>query len=222
MTIKTYPRPAAATGRLRAGANVSSRRLYGSVNATPPTVTPGERIVISGNAPEDANPGEWISLESEAFVSNVTTYGVPTVRAQVTVAGTYEVSAAIRPALKQATYAIVGRHNGRPLDTAAWIAVRPYSLIFASPWVASCGATITIIGKAPRTARAGEWLTLKSHAFSSRTTTDGVPSIRARILGDGTYAAAATLRADLTPMRYTVLGTYKGAPLDTVARITVR
>jgi hypothetical protein len=115
------------------------------------------------------------------------------------------------------------------LSATEWIAIepdaivsaRPYSSITARPGLASPGQLVTISGNAPRHACAGEWVTLKSYAFSSRFTTDGIPSIRAQILGDGTYHVAAKLLSGLAPTSYTVLGTYNREPLDTTARITI-
>jgi hypothetical protein len=188
----------------------------------PHTLTPGQRIAVTGTGPSDAHPGEWIALESDAFVSNIDTNGIPTIRTRVSVNGMYHVSATIKPGLKPATYAIMGFHNGQPLDTTVWIRVRSYSSVAARPRLASSGELVTITGNAPRNAHAGEWVTLKSHAFSSRFTTDGIPSVRAEILVDGTYLVTATLRGSLAGCDYTVLGAYKGEPLDTVARISIR
>jgi len=191
-------------------------------DTSPQTLTPGQRIAISGRAPIDAQAGEWITLESDAFVSNIDTNGIPTIRTQVLVNGTYDVSATIKPGLKPTTYAIMCFYNGLPLDTTVWIAVRAYSSVAARPQLANSGELVTITGNAPRDAHAGEWVTLKSHAFSSRFTTDGIPSIRAQVVEDGTYRVTATLLSSLAPRDYTVLGTYHGQPLDTVAHISVR
>jgi hypothetical protein len=188
----------------------------------PQTLTPGQRIAISGTAPRDSHVGEWIALESDAFLSNIETNGIPTIRTQVLVNCTYQVSATIKPGLKPDTYAIMRFHKGQPLDTTTWVTVRPYSSVTARPRLASPGQPVAISGNAPRNARAGDWVTLKSHAFSSRFTTDGIPSIRAQVLEDGTYSVATTLLNGLAPTSYTVLGTYEGQPLDTVARISVR
>jgi hypothetical protein len=195
---------------------------YGTMNASPRTLTPGQRITISGNAPKRAHAGEWLVLESDAFASNINTNGIPTVRAQVLTNGTYTVTATIKPGLLATTYAIMGLYKGKPLDATAWIKVRPYSSIAATPRLAKAGQRITITGNAPKNARAGQWVTLKSHAFSSRFTSGGIPSIRAQILVNGSYRVTVTLRRTLSPTGYTVRGTYMGQPLDTVARITVR
>jgi hypothetical protein len=190
--------------------------------SSPQTFTPGQRITISGTAPRDAHAGEWIALESDALLSNIETNGIPTIRTQVLVNGTYQATATIKPGLKPDTYAIMRFHKGQPLDTTTWIEVRPYSSVTVRPRLASPGQLVAITGRAPKNARAGEWVTLKSHALSSRFTTDGVPSIRAQILEDGTYRVTATLLAGLDSTSYTVLGTYNREPLDTVARISVR
>jgi hypothetical protein len=188
----------------------------------PRTLTPGQRVAITGTAPRDAHAGEWIALESDAFLSNIETNGIPTIRTQVLVDGTYQASATIRPGLKPDTYAIMRFHRGQPLDTTTWVTVRPYSSVTARPQLASQGQRVAISGDAPRNARAGDWVTLKSHAFSSRFTSDGFPSIRAQVLEDGTYSVTTTLLSGLAPTSYTVLGAYKGQPLDTVARISIR
>ena len=80
---------------------------YGTINASPRTLTPGQRITISGDAPKRVHAGEWLALESDAFVSNVKTNGIPTIRAQVRVNGTYGVTATITPGLPATTYAIM-------------------------------------------------------------------------------------------------------------------
>jgi hypothetical protein len=98
----------------------------------------------------------------------------------------------------------------------------PYSSIAARPRLATSGQRVTITGNAPRNARPGQWVTLKSHAFSSRFTSNGIASVRAQVLVDGTFRVTATLRQGLAPTTYTVRGSYKGQPLDTVARISVR
>jgi hypothetical protein len=202
--------------------DTSTEQGHGSTSMSARMLTPGQRITISGNAPNHVYAGEWIALESEAFVSKLRTNGTPTIRTQVMVDGTYTVAATIKPGLKPTSYAILGLHNDQPLDTTSWITVRPYSSVAASPRIATAGQRIKIKGKAPRKVHAGEWITLKSHAFSSRFTTDGIPSVRAQILVNGTYEVTVPLRRTLAPTSYTVRGTYKGQPLDTVGRITVR
>jgi hypothetical protein len=213
--------PGAATGGSAIHATIASQ-AYSSVNASPRTLTPGQRVTITGNAPKNAHAGEWIALQSDAFVSNVKTNGIPTVRAQVLVNGMYHAIATIKPGLRPTTYAIMGLYKGQPLDTTGWIKVRPYSSIAASPRLATGGQRVTITGNAPKNAHAGQWVTLKSHAFSSRFTSDGIPSVRAQVLVDGTYRVTVTLRRSLSRTTYTVRGTYRGQPLDTVARISVR
>jgi hypothetical protein len=131
-------------------------------------------------------------------------------------------TATIKPGLKPTTYAIMGLYKGQPLDTTAWINVRSYSSIVPSPRLAAAGQRITITGNAPKDAHAGQWITLKSQAFSSKFTSGGVPSVRAQVLVNGTYRVTATLRRSLARTTYTVSGTYKGQALDVVARINVR
>ncbi len=213
--------PSVPTGGTAIHATAASK-AYSSVNASPRTLTPGQRITVTGNAPKNAHAGEWIALESDAFVSNVKTNGIPTVRTQVLVNGMYKAAATIKPGLRPTTYAIMGLYKGQPLDTTAWIKVRPYSSIAATPRLAASGQRVTVTGNAPRNAHAGQWVTLKSHAFSSRFTSDGIPSVRAQILVNGTYRVTVTLRRSLSRTTYTVRGTYRGQPLDTVARISVR
>jgi hypothetical protein len=196
-------------------------RLPGSADASLQTLTPGQRIAISGTGPRGAHAGEWIALESDAFLSNIETNGIPTIRTQVLLDGTYQASATIKPGVKPDTYAIMRFHNGQPLDTTTWVTVRPYSSVAARPPLASPGQPVAISGNAPRNAHAGDWVTLKSHAFSSRFTTDGIPSIRAQVLEDGTYSVTTTLLSSLAPATYTVLGTYHRQPLDTIAHISI-
>jgi hypothetical protein len=200
----------------------ASRAPYSYVKASPLKLTPGQRVTLTGNAPRNAHTGAWISLESDAFLSKVTTDGIPTIRTQVLVNGKYKTTAVIKPGLKPTNYAIMGMYAGKPLDTVAWITIRPDSSVTASPRFATAGQRIKITGNAPRNAHAGEWVTVKSHAFSSRFTSDGIPSLRAQILVNGTYEVTATLRRGLAPRTYTVLGSYKGEPLDTDARIGIR
>ncbi len=212
-----------STGGAAVSAHASAAaKPYSSVNASPRTLTPGQRVTITGNAPRNTHAGEWVTLQSMAFASHVKLNGIPVVRTQVLVNGTYKVSATIRPGLKTTNYAIMGTHNGRPLDTVAWINVRPYSSVAASPRIASAGQQLTITGNGPRNAHAGQWITLKSAAFSSRATTDGVPSIRTQVLVNGTYRVTAAIRPGTKPGTYAVKGTFIGQPLDTVAHITVR
>jgi hypothetical protein len=213
---------AAPTGVIAASAAPTKASPYSSVNAAPRTLTPGQRVTISGNAPKNTHAGEWLALESDAFASKIKTNGIPTIHAQVLVNGTYKVAATIKPGLRPTTYAIMGLYKGQPLATVAWIKVRPYSSIAASPRLATAGQRITITGNAPKNARAGQWVTLESHAFSSKFTSDGIASVRAQVLVNGTYRVTVTLRRSLSPTTYTVRGTFMAQPLDTVARITVR
>ncbi len=213
----------APNGGAAIAAHVSAAaKPYSSVVATPRNLTPGQRVTITGNAPKDTHAGEWITLQSMAFASHVQLNGIPVVRTQVLVNGMYKVTATIKPGLKSTNYAIMGSHNGKPLDTVAWINVRPYSSVAAAPRIAKAGQQVTITGNAPRNARAGQWITLRSAAFSSRATTDGVPSIRTQVLVNGQYRVTAPVRSGVKPGTYAVKGTFIGQPLDTVAHITVR
>ncbi len=213
----------ASNGGVAIAAHASAAaKPYSSVNASPRTLTPGQRVTITGNAPRNTHAGEWITLQSVAFASHIQLNGIPVVRTQVLVNGMYKVTATIKPGTKATNYAIMGTHGGKPLDTVAWINVRPYSSVVAAPSIASAGQKVTITGNGPRNAHAGEWITLKSAAISSRTTTDGVPSIRAQVLVNGQYKVTATVRSGMKTGSYAVKGTYKGQPLDTVGRITIR
>ena len=212
-----------ATGGAAIAAHVSAAaKPYSSVNASPRTLTPGQRVTITGNAPKDTHAGEWIAFQSMAFASHIQINGIPVVRTQVLVNGMYKVTATIKPGVKPTNYAIMGTHDGKPLDTVAWINVRPFSSVVAAPRIASAGERVTITGNGPRNAHAGEWITLKSAALSSRATTDGVPSIRAQVLVNGTYKVTATIRSGMKRGSYAVKGVYMGQPLDTVAHITIR
>ena len=84
----------------------------------------GARVTISGNAPKNARAGKWITLMSDAFATQHTTNGIPSIRTQVLVNGKYSASATIRRGVKPTTYAVMGTFNGKALDTVAWIKVR--------------------------------------------------------------------------------------------------
>lgn len=115
---------AAAILATAAVATAAPSAPYSSVTATPRVVHVGQRITITGNGPKNAHAGQWITLQSDAIVSNKTVNGIPALRAQVLVNGKYSVKATIRRGLKPTTYAISGSYNGTPLDTVAWITVR--------------------------------------------------------------------------------------------------
>jgi hypothetical protein len=106
--------------------------------------------------------------------------------------------------------------------SVARVAPKPYSSVTVSRGIAHAGAKVTISGNAPKNARAGKWITLMSDAFATKHTTNGVPSIRAQVLVNGTYSASATIRHGLKPTTYALMGTYNGTALDTVAWIKVR
>jgi hypothetical protein len=114
-----------------------------------------------------------------------------------------------------------GVTGGTPIQ-AIVASQKPYTSVIASPRTLTPGQRITITGNAPRAAHAGQWITLESHAFSSKFTSDGIPSVRAQVLVNGTYRVTVPLRRSLSPATYTVRGGYRGQPLDTVARISVR
>jgi hypothetical protein len=98
----------------------------------------------------------------------------------------------------------------------------PYSSVTVRPGIARPGQRITISGNAPRTARAGKWITLQSDAFASKLTVNGIPAIRTQVLVNGRYSATATIAQGLKPTSYAVMGTFQGQALDTTAWMTVR
>jgi hypothetical protein len=200
---------------------------YSSVTASARTVHAGQRITISGNAPRNARAGKWITLQSDAFATENTVNGIPAIRAQVLVNGTYSAKATVRAGLKPTNYAVMGTFQGKGLDTVAWITVRrapshPSSSVTVSNRTVHAGQRITISGNAPRNARAGKWITLQSDAFAAKQGTNGIPAVRAQVLVNGKYSATATIAKGLQPTNYAVMGTFQGKGLDTVAWITVR
>ncbi|HUA07555.1 MAG TPA: hypothetical protein VMB27_26875 [Solirubrobacteraceae bacterium] len=98
----------------------------------------------------------------------------------------------------------------------------PYSSVTTSSRVVRAGQRITITGNGPKNARAGQWITLQSDAIVSSKSVNGIPAIRTQVLVNGKYSVTATIRRGLKPTTYAIAGSYKGAPLDTVAWITVR
>ena len=98
----------------------------------------------------------------------------------------------------------------------------PYSSVTVSPGTARVGEQIRISGNAPRNARAGKWITLMSDAFATKHTVNGIPAIRAQVLVNGKYSATATIAKGLQHTNYSVMGTFQGKGLDTVAWMTVR
>jgi hypothetical protein len=199
---------------------------YSSVTVSPGTVHAGQRITISGNAPRNARAGKWITLLSDAFATKNTVNGIPAIRTQVLVNGKYSAKVTVRAGLKPTKYAVMGTFQGQGLDTVAWINVRraaahPYSSVTASSRSVHAGQRITISGNAPRNARAGKWITLMSDAFAAKQGTNGIPAIRAQVLVNGKYSATARIAKGLQHTNYSVMGTFQGKALDTVAWITV-
>jgi hypothetical protein len=200
---------------------------YSSVTVSARTVHAGQRITISGNAPRNARTGKWITLMSDAFATKHTLNGIPAIRAQVLVNGKYSTTAIVRAGLKPTNYAVMGTFQGKGLDTVAWVnvrraAARPYSSVTVSARTVHAGQRITISGNAPRNARAGQWITLMSDAFAAKQGTNGVPAIRTQLLVNGKYSATATIAKGLQRTNYSVMGTFQGKGLDTVAWMTVR
>jgi hypothetical protein len=101
-------------------------------------------------------------------------------------------------------------------------AAHPYSSVMVSPSVVRPGTSVTISGNAPKNARAGLWITLTSRAFVSNQNVNGVPAIRTQVLVNGKYSATAMIRSGLNAGRYSVVGSFNGQGLDTVAWMTVR
>jgi hypothetical protein len=226
MTSQTYAAPAAPAATGIAFAQETNTDVAcnpcGSVNASPRVLSPGQQVTISGDAPENVRTGEWITLRSAAFVSGMRSNGIPTIHARVLDNHSYQVTATLQMGLAANTYPVTALYEGQPLDTVAWIEVRPYSSVIVSRPVLRRGQRVAISGTAPRSARAGEWITISSFAFASRTTSDGVPSVRTQVRADGEYLVTATVRGNIPPRTYTILGTYQGQPFDAAARINVR
>jgi hypothetical protein len=200
---------------------------YSSVTVSARTVHAGQRVTISGNAPRNARAGKWITLLSDAFATKHAVNGIPAIRAQVLVNGKYSTTATIRAGLKPTNYAVMGSFQGKGLDTVAWVNVRraaadPYSSVTVSSRTVHAGQRITISGNAPRNARAGKWITLMSDAFAAKQGVNGIPAIRTQVLVNGKYSATATIAKGLQRTNYSVMGTFQGKGLDTVAWITVR
>jgi hypothetical protein len=200
---------------------------YSSVTVSARTVHAGQRVTISGNAPRNARAGKWITLMSDAFATKHTVNGIPAIRTQVLVNGKYSATATIRAGLKPTNYAVMGTYQGKGLDTVAWVnvrraAARPYSSVTVSARTVHAGQRITISGNAPRNARAGQQITLMSDAFAAKQGTNGIPAIRTQVLVNGKYSATATIAKGLQHTNYSVMGTFQGKGLDTVAWMTVR
>ena len=64
--------------------------LNGTVALSSGTISGGQRLTITGDAPTNANDhaGSWITLQSFAFASRHTVDGVPAIRTQVLAEGT--------------------------------------------------------------------------------------------------------------------------------------
>jgi hypothetical protein len=211
--------PAAVTAAAPSGGGF----LRGSnVKATPRITNGGGIVTVTGEAPLNARTGEWITIVSNAFVSKAKLEGLPAIRTQVLVNGKYAVKATVRGDLKSGAYVIAGRYKGRPFESWTSVTVRPYSTVMATPRIVSGGQRVTISGEGPRNAPTGQWITLMSVAFASRTTVNGIPAIRTQVLVNGKYSVTAAIAAGLRPTTYAVAGSYKGQPLETVAWITVR
>ena len=224
--VATAAQPAPAKAPV-AYATAHVKVPYSSVTVAPGIARAGQHITISGNGPKNAPTGSWITLQSDAFASSRTINGIPAIRTQVLVNGKYTAKATIRAGLKPTNYAIMGTFQGKALDTVAWVKVssrtaRPYSSVTVTPGTVRPGQRITISGNGPKNAPTGSWIILRSDAFASSRSINGIPAIRTQVLVNGEYSAKATIRKGLKPTTYAVMGTFKGQPLDTVAWMTVR
>ena len=221
---------AKAAQATRAAARVATAHAtakpYSTVRVTPGAVSAGATVTVTGNGPKNAHAGVWITLRSDAFASKTSLNGIPSIRTQVLVNGKYSVKATIRRGLKPTTYAVVGSYNGRDFDQFTWLKVRaqaprPNSTITVTPRTVQPGAQVTVTGDAPTNARAGQWITLMSDAFASKTSVNGIPSIRAQVLVNGKYSVKATIRRSLKPTTYAVAGSFNGKPLAQTAWMKV-
>jgi len=134
--------------------------------------------------------------------------------------------------------AIVGQSAPQPISNGAFsIAVpattgqsklgvshtpAPSSTISATPGIVRPGTRVKIWGDAPNNARAGQWITLASHAFASTRSLNGIPTIRTQVRANGTYSVTATVRSHLKAATYAIAGSWSGKSLAQVASIRVR
>jgi hypothetical protein len=118
-------RPAAA----RAGAGVGA-----TIRVTHQTVAPGATVTITGEAPRDARPGSWITIQSDAWRSSYRYRGIPATRTQVLPDGTYRATARVRTGVTATTFAIVGNFDGVAFPGVAWlhVGVRPTTTVAAA------------------------------------------------------------------------------------------
>ncbi|HEY1520822.1 MAG TPA: hypothetical protein VGF91_30645 [Solirubrobacteraceae bacterium] len=98
---------------------------------------------------------------------------------------------------------------------------KPNSTISVTPRTVRPGARVTVTGDAPTNARTGQWITLRSAAFASKTSVNGIPSIRAQVLVNGKYSVKATIRRGLKPTTYAIAGSFHGKSLAQVAWMKV-
>ncbi|HTU85743.1 MAG TPA: hypothetical protein VMF57_09235 [Solirubrobacteraceae bacterium] len=103
--------------------NVRAPRLDSTISVSSHSVRPGAHVTVTGDAPTNARAGKWITLQSDAFVSQTNVNGIPAIRTQVLVNGKYSVQATIRRGIKPTTYAIAGSFNGKPFSQVAWMKV---------------------------------------------------------------------------------------------------
>jgi len=94
--------------------------------------------------------------------------------------------------------------------SAARHAARPANTVSVSPRAIRTGSRVTVSGEAPRSARAGQVITIMSDAFASRHTVNGIPAIRTHVRADGTYSATAFVPANRRATSYAVAIRYDG------------
>jgi hypothetical protein len=99
---------------------------------------------------------------------------------------------------------------------------KPYSTVSVTPGSVTAGGKVTVTGNGPKDTHAGIWITLRSDAFASKTSVNGIPSIRAQVLVNGKYSVKATIRRSLKPTTYAVVGSYNRRDFDKFAWLKVR
>jgi hypothetical protein len=102
---------------------VLTPRPNSTISVSSHAVRPGAHVTVTGDAPTNARTGKWITLMSDAFVSQTNVNGIPSIRTQVLVNGKYSVQATIRRGIKPTTYAIAGSFNSKPFAQVAWMKV---------------------------------------------------------------------------------------------------
>jgi hypothetical protein len=200
-----------------------------TMRVSPGAVSQGGRVTVSGDAGTPLRAGSTITLLSFAFASHYQVDGVPAIRTQVLVEGTYRATAKIQKGLRYTEYAIDASSNGEPLGPVVWLKVKaqshgsPYfkTTMRVSPGMVRQGGRVTVSGDAGTPLRAGSTITLESFAFASRYHVDGVPAIRTQVFADGTYRATARIQTGLQPTDYAVDASSDGKPLGPIDWLNV-